>query len=94
MLHYNYISYLADAFIQSYLQMRTREAIKINKGTIICKYCDKSQLVLRRTRSVFYCFIINKNKKVENKIKKPKERKGLLSSLSWMDFLPSFNPLL
>ncbi len=35
-------SHLADAFIQSDLQMRTMEAIKINKRAI-CKY-DKSQL--------------------------------------------------
>ncbi len=37
-------SYLADAFIQSDLQMRTMEAIKINKRAMICKCYDKSQL--------------------------------------------------
>ncbi len=37
-------SYLADAFIQSDLQMRTMEAIKINKRAMICKCYNKSQL--------------------------------------------------
>ncbi len=37
-------SHLADAFIQSDLQMRTMEAIKINKRAMICKCYDKSQL--------------------------------------------------
>ncbi len=36
-------SHLADAFIQSDLQMRTMEAIKINKRAI-CKCYDRSQL--------------------------------------------------
>jgi len=31
--------YLADAFIQSDVQMRTTEAIKTNKRAIICKCC-------------------------------------------------------
>ncbi len=35
-------SYLADTFIQSDLQMRTKEAIKTNKRATICKRCDKS----------------------------------------------------
>ncbi len=38
-------SHLADAFIQSDLQMMTMEAIKINKRAMICKcYSNKSQL--------------------------------------------------
>ncbi len=37
-------SHLADAFIQSDLQMRTMEAMKINKRARICKCYDKSQL--------------------------------------------------
>ncbi len=37
-------SYLADAFIQSDLQMRKIEAIKTNKRATICKRNDKSQL--------------------------------------------------
>ncbi len=36
-------SHLADAFIQSDLQMRTTEAIKTNKRAMICKCYDKSQ---------------------------------------------------
>ncbi len=38
-------SHLADAFIQSNLQMRTIEAIKTNKRATICKRYDKSWLV-------------------------------------------------
>ncbi len=38
------LSYLADAFIQSDLQMRTIEAIKTNKRAMICKCYNKSQL--------------------------------------------------
>ncbi len=37
-------SHLADAFIQSDLQMRTIEAIKINKRAMICKCYNNSQL--------------------------------------------------
>ncbi len=37
-------SNLADAFIQSDLQIRTMEAIKINKRAMICKCYIKSQL--------------------------------------------------
>ncbi len=37
-------SHLADAFIQSNLQMRTMEAIKINKRAKIRKCYNKSQL--------------------------------------------------
>ncbi len=37
-------SFLSDAFIQSDLQMRTTEAIKINKRAMIRKSYDKSQL--------------------------------------------------
>ncbi len=37
-------SNLADAFIQSDLQMRTLEAIKTNKRAMICKCYDKSRL--------------------------------------------------
>ncbi len=37
-------SHLADAFIQSDLQMRTIEAIKINKRATTCKCYDKSRL--------------------------------------------------
>ncbi len=37
-------SHLADAFIQSDLQMRTMQAIKINKRVLICKCYEKSQL--------------------------------------------------
>ncbi len=36
--------HLADAFIQSNLQMRTMTAIKINKRAMICKCYNKSQL--------------------------------------------------
>ncbi len=36
--------YLADTFIQSDLQMRTIEAIKMNKRIIICECYNKSQL--------------------------------------------------
>ncbi len=39
-----YISHLADDFIQSNLQMKTMEAIKINKRAMICKCYDKSRL--------------------------------------------------
>ncbi len=35
-------SHLADAFIQSDLQMRTMEAIKINKRAMICKCYNMS----------------------------------------------------
>ncbi len=35
-------SHLADAFIQSDLQMRTIEAIKTNKRAMIYKCCDQS----------------------------------------------------
>ncbi len=46
MSFYIYItfSHLADAFIQIDLQMRTMEAIKINKRAMICKCYNKSQL--------------------------------------------------
>ncbi len=37
-------SHLADAFIQSDLQMRTIEAIKTNQRATICKCYDKSRL--------------------------------------------------
>ncbi len=37
-------SHLADAFIQSDLQMRTMEAIKTNKRATTCKCYDKSRL--------------------------------------------------
>ncbi len=37
-------SHLADAFIQRNLQMRTMEAIKINKREMIRKCYNKSQL--------------------------------------------------
>ncbi len=37
-------SHLADAFIQSNLQMKTIEEIKINKRATTCKCYDKSQL--------------------------------------------------
>ncbi len=37
-------SHLADAFIHSDLQMRTTEAIKINKRAMIRKRYNKSQL--------------------------------------------------
>ncbi len=37
-------SHVADAFIQSDLQMRTMETIKINKRAMICKCYNKSQL--------------------------------------------------
>ncbi len=37
-------SHLADTFIQSDLQMRTMEAIKINKRAMICKSYDKPRL--------------------------------------------------
>ncbi len=39
-------SNLADAFIQSNLQMRTIEAIKTNKRAMIYKCCDKSRISL------------------------------------------------
>ncbi len=37
-------SHLAATFIESNLQMRTMEAIKINKRAMICKCYNKSQL--------------------------------------------------
>ncbi len=37
-------SHLSDGFIQSDLQMRTMEAIKINKRAMICKCYNKYQL--------------------------------------------------
>ncbi len=37
-------SHLANVFIQSDLQMRITEAIKINKRAMICKCYSKSQL--------------------------------------------------
>ncbi len=37
-------SHLADAFVQSDLQMRAIEAIKTNKRATICKCYDKSWL--------------------------------------------------
>ncbi len=43
-LDYITFSHLADAFIQSDLQMRTIEAIRINKRTMIYKCYNKSQL--------------------------------------------------
>ncbi len=44
-LHFIFtFSHLADAFIQSYLQMRTMEAIKINKRAMIRKCYNESQL--------------------------------------------------
>ncbi len=49
-MKFNYVCYcftfslLADAFIQSDLEMRTMEAIKINKRVIICKCYNKPQL--------------------------------------------------
>ncbi len=50
------LNHLADAFIQTNLQMRTTEAIKPTKeqqNIYVC--CDKSRLVLRSTRSkVFF----------------------------------------
>ncbi len=44
--HYLFIlfSHLADAFIQSDLQMRTIEAIKTNKRATTCKCYDQSWL--------------------------------------------------
>ncbi len=38
-----HFSHLADAFIQSDLQMRTMEAMKTNKRAMICKCYNKSQ---------------------------------------------------
>ncbi len=38
------LSHLADAFIQSDLQMRTMEAIKTNKRAMIFRCYDKAQL--------------------------------------------------
>ncbi len=54
-LHYIYItfSHLADAFIQSDLQMRTLEAIKTNKRATTCKCYDKSWLATVHVESVF-----------------------------------------
>ncbi len=43
-IHYITFSHLADASIQSDLQMRTIEAIKTNKRATTCKCCDKSLL--------------------------------------------------
>ncbi len=37
-------SYLAEAFIQSDIQMRTIEPIKTNKRATICKRYDESRL--------------------------------------------------
>ncbi len=42
--HYITFSHLADAFIQSDLQIRTLEAIKTNKRATTCKCYDKSCL--------------------------------------------------
>ncbi len=42
--HLHLHCHLTDAFIQSDLQMRTMEAIKINKRAMICKCYNKSQL--------------------------------------------------
>ncbi len=53
-IKYIYINHLADAFIQRHLQMRTIEAIKTNKGAIICKCYDNTRLV--------YLHDINKTK--------------------------------
>ncbi len=39
-----YFSHLADAFVQSDLQMRAIEAIKTNKTSTTCKCYDKSWL--------------------------------------------------
>ncbi len=47
-------SHLADAFIQSDLQMRTIEAIKTNKRSIKCKCYAKSWLAQHSTRSIFF----------------------------------------
>ncbi len=58
-------SHLADAFMQGNLQMRTMEAIKINKREIICKCYNKSQLVSVNAVYVarfFFDYIINKKK--------------------------------
>ncbi len=44
-------SHLADNFIQSDLQMRTMEAIKINKRAMICKCYNKSQFFFKKTSS-------------------------------------------
>ncbi len=41
-LYYMYINNLADDFIQSDLQMKTMETIKINKRAMICKCYNKS----------------------------------------------------
>ncbi len=62
---YNYIyitfSHLADAFIQSDLQMRTIEEIKTNKRATTCKCYNKSWLAQCSTRSnVFFFFKENK----------------------------------
>ncbi len=47
-IYYSLITFtfsnLADTFIQSDLQMRTMEAIKINKTAMMCKCYNKSQL--------------------------------------------------
>ncbi len=51
-------SHLADAFIQSDLQMRTMEGIKINKRAMIFKCYNKSQLALRSTRSKVFFFLM------------------------------------
>ncbi len=47
-------SHLADAFIQSDLQMRTMEAIKINKRAMICKSYDK----LSRRKKFVLCYLV------------------------------------
>ncbi len=47
-------SHLADAFIQSDLQMRKMEAIKINKRAIIYKCYDKSQLASQLVLSLSF----------------------------------------
>ncbi len=43
-LTYSTFNHLADAFIQSDLQMRIIEVIKTNKRATTCKFYDKSQL--------------------------------------------------
>ncbi len=54
-------TYLADAFIQSDLQMRTIEAIKTNNRAIICKCYDKSWLAecstCRKDKNIFICIL-------------------------------------
>ncbi len=55
---------LADTFIQNDLQMRTMEAIKTNKRSMICKcYNNLSYLNVVHVARVFYIYyIINKKK--------------------------------